>query len=79
MDGRTPRFLEFEAMPSRLSMKHPMGAQGEEVGKGSVGPVIHSHRHNLRNRFELVKTLGEGTYGKVKLAVEKATNEKVVH
>lgn len=30
-------------------------------------------RHNLKHRFELVRTLGQGTYGKVKLAVEKAT------
>lgn len=65
-------------MPTRLTVKQEMGAQGVEVGKGSVGPVIHTHRHNLRNRFELIKTLGEGTYGKVKLALEKATNEKVV-
>jgi len=41
-------------------------------------PVLHSHRHNLRNRFELVKTLGEGMYGKVKLATEKATREQVI-
>ncbi|XP_064605467.1 NUAK family SNF1-like kinase 1 isoform X2 [Liolophura sinensis] len=40
-------------------------------------PIIHYHRHNLKNRFELIKTLGEGTYGKVKLAVEVATGEKV--
>lgn len=40
-------------------------------------PVIHSHRHNLKNRFELLKTLGQGTYGKVKLAVEKATGKQV--
>ena len=46
------------------------------VGPG-LKPVLHSHRHNLRNRFELGKTLGEGMYGKVKLAVEKATGEQV--
>ena len=40
-------------------------------------PVIHSHRHNLKNRFELHKTLGQGTYGKVKLAIEKTTGKKV--
>ena len=40
-------------------------------------PVIHSHRHNLKNRFELRKTLGQGTYGKVKLAIEKTTGKQV--
>ncbi len=39
--------------------------------------VRHRHRHNLRNRFELVKTLGQGTYGKVKLAVEKSSGKRV--
>lgn len=39
--------------------------------------VRHRHRHNLRNRFELVRTLGQGTYGKVKLAIEKSSGNKV--
>ena len=34
------------------------------------------HR-NLKQRFELVKTLGQGTYGKVKLAIEKKTGRQV--
>jgi len=34
------------------------------------------HR-NLNQRFEIVKTLGQGTYGKVKLAVEKKTGRQV--
>jgi len=40
-------------------------------------PVYHGHKHNLKNRFELKKTLGKGTYGKVKLAVEGATGKQV--
>lgn len=43
----------------------------------SAGPGVVGHKHNLRNRFELKKTLGEGTYGKVKLAVERSTGEQV--
>ncbi|GFR73681.1 hypothetical protein ElyMa_002143300 [Elysia marginata] len=39
-------------------------------------PLIHHQRHNLKNRFQLLKTLGEGTYGKVKLAVEKSSGEQ---
>ena len=34
------------------------------------------HR-NLKQRFELLKTLGQGTYGKVKLAVETKTGRQV--
>ncbi|XP_046340332.2 NUAK family SNF1-like kinase 1 [Haliotis rufescens] len=38
---------------------------------------VHHSRHNLKHRFELVKTLGEGTYGKVKLGIERNTGEQV--
>ena len=34
-------------------------------------------RRSLRNRFEIVKTLGQGTYGKVKLAIERETGQPV--
>ena len=40
-------------------------------------PVVHGHKRNLKNRFELKRTLGEGTYGKVKLAIERTTREPV--
>ncbi|KAK3608352.1 hypothetical protein CHS0354_030809 [Potamilus streckersoni] len=54
------------------------GAYGVTVvPSGDSGPIIHAHRHNLKNRFELVKTLGEGTYGKVKLAVDRTVGEEV--
>ena len=39
--------------------------------------VKRHRRHNLKERFEILKTLGQGTYGKVKLAIEKATGTKV--
>lgn len=48
-----------------------------ESGSSSSRPLIHHQRHNLKNRFQLLKTLGEGTYGKVKLAVEKSCGEQV--
>ena len=50
------------------------------VSKMSRPAVVrHHHRHNLTNRFQLIKTLGQGTYGKVKLAVERSTDIKVGH
>jgi hypothetical protein len=52
-----------------------MGSEGGS-GEGQK-PLLHSHRHNLKSRFELLRTLGEGTYGKVKLAREKSTGELV--
>ncbi|KAH3892563.1 NUAK family SNF1-like kinase 1 [Dreissena polymorpha] len=55
--------------------------QGELMLPGRKSPngplIVHGHRHNLKNRFELIRTLGEGTYGKVKLAVERSTCEQV--
>jgi len=35
------------------------------------------HRYNLKTRFEIVRSLGSGTYGKVKLALDKKTGQKV--
>lgn len=47
-----------------------MGAQEKKC-------IKRHRRHNLKERFEILRTLGQGTYGKVKLAVEKATGTKV--
>lgn len=35
-------------------------------------------RHRLRNRFEVIRKLGHGTYGKVQLAVNKETGQEVI-
>ncbi|KAL4658542.1 NUAK family SNF1-like kinase 2 [Arapaima gigas] len=32
----------------------------------------HHHKHNLKHRYEFLETLGKGTYGKVKKAVERS-------
>lgn len=37
----------------------------------------HQHKHNLKHRYELLETLGRGTYGKVKKAVERHTGRVV--
>ncbi|XP_029995533.1 NUAK family SNF1-like kinase 1 [Sphaeramia orbicularis] len=42
----------------------------------TTGPMEvkkHQHKHNLRHRYEVMETLGKGTYGKVKKAVERAS------
>ncbi|XP_077405137.1 NUAK family SNF1-like kinase 1 [Vanacampus margaritifer] len=37
----------------------------------------HQHKHNLKHRYELMETLGKGTYGKVKKAVDRASLQTV--
>lgn len=32
----------------------------------------HHHKHNLKHRYEFLQTLGEGTYGRVKKAVDRS-------
>lgn len=64
-------------MPARMcEVDVDMGSEGGNSGEGQK-PLLHSNRHNLKSRFELLKTLGEGTYGKVKLARERNTGDLV--
>ena len=67
-------------MPAQMSEEGDVIIMGTAadlgVSEGRI-PALPTHKHNLRSRFELIKTLGEGTYGKVKLAVEKTTGEHV--
>ncbi|XP_072026861.1 uncharacterized protein [Amphiura filiformis] len=54
------------------------GARRRKSEKRVTGGVKqHKHRHKLKHRFQFIKTLGRGTYGKVKLATEIETGEQV--
>ena len=47
---------------------------------GSNGSKTNGHgqqRETLHSRFDFKQTLGKGTYGKVKLALDKRKNEQV--
>ncbi|XP_063797146.1 NUAK family SNF1-like kinase 1 [Pseudophryne corroboree] len=37
----------------------------------------HYHKHSIKHRYQLLETLGRGTYGKVKKALDKATGMMV--
>lgn len=37
----------------------------------------HQHKHNLKHRYEVMETLGKGAYGKVKKALERASQRTV--
>lgn len=47
-------------------MEAPAATAPTEVKK-------HQHKHNLKHRYEVMETLGKGTYGKVKKAVERTS------
>uniref|UniRef100_A0A1B6E3I6 Protein kinase domain-containing protein n=1 Tax=Clastoptera arizonana TaxID=38151 RepID=A0A1B6E3I6_9HEMI len=47
-------------------------------GLESTGGVrLHNHRRKLKQRFDIVKKLGQGTYGKVQLGINKETGQEV--
>ncbi|XP_016331396.1 NUAK family SNF1-like kinase 1 [Sinocyclocheilus anshuiensis] len=48
-----------------------------EVKRSSSGVKKHHHKHNLKHRYELLETLGRGTYGKVKKAIERHSGIEV--
>ncbi|KAM3858922.1 NUAK family SNF1-like kinase 1 [Diretmus argenteus] len=48
-----------------------------EESRADCGVKKHHHKHNLRHRYELLETLGRGTYGKVKRAMERHTGREV--
>ncbi|XP_063283598.1 NUAK family SNF1-like kinase 1 [Pelobates fuscus] len=48
---------------------------GMESTSGAV--IKHHHQHSIKHRYELLETLGRGTYGKVKKAMEKTTGKMV--
>uniref|UniRef100_A0ABL0DHA2 Protein kinase domain-containing protein n=1 Tax=Rhodnius prolixus TaxID=13249 RepID=A0ABL0DHA2_RHOPR len=41
------------------------------------GVTLHNHRRKLKQRFETVAKLGQGTYGKVQLGINKETGQEV--
>ncbi|XP_049815446.1 serine/threonine-protein kinase par-1-like isoform X1 [Schistocerca nitens] len=47
-------------------------------GMESTGGVrLHNHRRKLKQRFDIIKKLGQGTYGKVQLGINKETGQEV--
>ncbi|KAL0968037.1 hypothetical protein UPYG_G00261480 [Umbra pygmaea] len=65
--------------PPSLPAGHSM-AEAPAAGDGSrrnSGFKKHHHKHNLKHRYELLETLGKGTYGKVKKAIERHSGREV--
>ncbi|OCT83404.1 NUAK family SNF1-like kinase 1 [Xenopus laevis] len=55
----------------------PDGSHLSDTGATHGAVKKHHHKHSIKHRYELLETLGRGTYGKVKRATEKATGKMV--
>uniref|UniRef100_A0A8C3RL83 non-specific serine/threonine protein kinase n=1 Tax=Chelydra serpentina TaxID=8475 RepID=A0A8C3RL83_CHESE len=84
--GRGPspqRCLSCVSQPGAAAMEEPAEeAPSSEVTaapelRKQQGVKRHHHKHNLKHRYELQETLGKGTYGKVKRAIERFSGRVV--
>ncbi|MGH0152115.1 UNVERIFIED_CONTAM: hypothetical protein FKN15_029856 [Acipenser sinensis] len=66
-----PRMVRKEclASPPLPASSPPRGETAAETRKVPVKK--HHHNHNLKHRYDLLETLGKGTYGKVKKGIER--------
>ncbi|CRK91800.1 CLUMA_CG005428, isoform E [Clunio marinus] len=64
-------------------LTQPLGIQQATIdnimsGIENTGAVkMNNHRKKLRQRFDIIKKLGQGTYGKVQLGINKETGQEV--
>lgn len=69
-----------EAVPPPSQQFAPQKATIENIMSGieNTGSVkMNNHRKKLRQRFDIIKKLGQGTYGKVQLGINKETGQEV--
>ncbi|XP_068154069.1 serine/threonine-protein kinase par-1 isoform X3 [Drosophila tropicalis] len=65
------------------TLSHPSGIPQDQIdnimsGICNTGDVkMNNHRKKLRQRFDIIKKLGQGTYGKVQLGINKETGQEV--
>ncbi|XP_040264285.1 NUAK family SNF1-like kinase 1 [Bufo bufo] len=69
-------------MVEQMNLSSPSHTPSEEETTPELvlkqhGVKRHHHKHNLKHRYELRETLGKGTYGKVKRAIERFSGRVV--
>ncbi|KAM4749519.1 NUAK family SNF1-like kinase 1 [Rhinophrynus dorsalis] len=67
---------QMHLSPSQSPCDQPTVTNPELLMK-QHGVKRHHHKHNLKHRYELQETLGKGTYGKVKRAIERFSGRVV--
>ncbi|CAF2050694.1 unnamed protein product [Rotaria magnacalcarata] len=73
--GSLNSFGDSTTTPPSSQGHNGSGASNGDASGGSGASV--QKRETLHSRFDFKQTLGKGTYGKVKLAVDKRNNEQV--
>lgn len=63
---------------SRINSKLSNNTNTSSNFMGSTDTINRNQRETLHSRFDFVKVLGKGTYGKVKLANDKRTGKQVI-
>ncbi|XP_075065441.1 NUAK family SNF1-like kinase 1 [Mixophyes fleayi] len=63
--------------PSQIPTEEESAATTPELTPKQHAVKRHHHKHNLKHRYELQETLGKGTYGKVKRAIERFSGRVV--
>lgn len=64
--------------PLPQPLAQPSSIDNIMSGISNTGAVrMNNHRKKLRQRFDIIKKLGQGTYGKVQLGINKETGQEV--
>ncbi|XP_031625569.1 uncharacterized protein LOC116342192 isoform X2 [Contarinia nasturtii] len=64
--------------PGAVTQMPPASIDNIMSGISNTGSVkMNNHRKKLRQRFDIIKKLGQGTYGKVQLGINKETSQDV--
>ncbi|MCI4382071.1 hypothetical protein PGIGA_G00259300 [Pangasianodon gigas] len=79
MDVSRPEGEVLQGSPGKPGGGEPLAMSPQSGGESqrSSGVKKHHHKHNLKHRYELLETLGRGTYGKVKKAIERHSGRVV--
>ncbi|GLD46193.1 NUAK family SNF1-like kinase 1 [Lates japonicus] len=78
--GESPRLGSRRPCNADNRQRNPEDAEAAGRAPTAAAPMEvkkHQHKHNLKHRYEVMETLGKGTYGKVKKAVERASLKTV--